>query len=181
MADIGTTSRSDRGYRMGSAVVTRTRGADRADRGASFIEVLVAVVLIGLSVVAVMAALRATVIATTLERDHAKAQQWLQAASEVVEDQNYGDCDTVPLSGSQIQTAYQTAVETFTTEPYGFTGGTITVSEPEVWDGSRFVSFASQSTCYDDVLLRQQRVTITVRSPDGDIIESVQVIKKDRV
>jgi hypothetical protein len=127
-----------------------------------------------------MTALRATVIATTLERDHAKAQQWLQAAAEVVEDQNYGDCDTVPLSGPQIQNGYQTAIEAFTTEPYGFTGGTITVSEPEAWDGSSFVDFSSQTTCYDDVLLRQQRVTITVQSPNGRIIEDVQVIKKDR-
>ena len=160
--------------------MARPIATDDSDRGATFIELLISIVLLGIAVVAVVTALQATVIATARERDHAKAQQWLQAAAEVVEDQNFGDCDTVPLSGPQIQNGYQIAVDTYTTEPYGFAGGTITVSEPEAWDGSRFVDFATQTTCYDDVLLRQQRVTITVQSPDGKITESVQVIKKDR-
>lgn len=139
-----------------------------------------AIVLLGIAVVAVLAALRVTVIGTKLERDHAKAQQWLQAAAEIIEDENYGECDTVPLSGAQIQARYQLAVEAYTTEPYGFVGGSILVSEPDVWDGSQFVDFATQTTCYDDVLLRQQRVELIVTAPDGDIIESVEIVKKDR-
>lgn len=156
-----------------AAVLTRNRGA-------SFIELLVAIVLLGLAVIATLAALRATIIGTKLERDHSKAQQWLQAAAEVIEDENYGDCDTVPLSGPQIRDAYQLAIDARAQEPYGFVGGSITVSIPDVWDGTLFVPFSSQTTCYDDVLLRQQRVEIVVRAPDGDIIETVQVIKRDR-
>ncbi|MDJ0770134.1 MAG: hypothetical protein QNJ12_15135 [Ilumatobacter sp.] len=156
------------------------RSRTRADSGATFVEILVAIVLTGLVVIATLAALRATIIGTRLERDHSKAQQWLQSAAEVIEDQNYGECDSVPLSGPQIQSNYQLAVDAEATRPFGFAGATMTVGIPDVWDGSQFVAFGSQTTCYDDVLLRQQRVQIEVTSSDGEIIESVQVIKRDR-
>lgn len=40
--------------------------------------------------------------------------------------------------------------------------------------------FGTQSQCYDDVLLRQQLITVTVRNAAGDIVESVDLVKRDR-
>lgn len=153
----------------------------------SFIEVLVSVVLLGTAVVATLTAVRATIIGTRIEQDHSKAQQWLQSAVGVIERENFADCDSVSLSGAAIRAAYKAAIDYDPTTnpdgakaPFGFEGGTIDVSEPLVWDGSGFVAFGTQTQCYDDVLLRQQLLTVTVRNADGDIVESVDLIKRDR-
>jgi len=52
------------------------------------------------------------------------------------------------------------------------------VSIPEVWDGSSYVAFDTQSACVDDNRLRQQLVTITVTAPDLELTENVQVVKR---
>lgn len=165
----------------------RQRARSRRDGGATFVELLVSLVLIGTAVVGSLTALRATIIASRLERDHSRAQQWLQSAIGVIERENFADCNTVSFDGPAIRAAYQMAVDYDDTTnpdgaktPFGFEGGTLTVSEPLVWDGTAFVPFGSQSQCYDDVLLRQQLITITVRNAGGDIIETVELIKRDR-
>lgn len=163
------------------------RTSARADEGVSFIELLVSIVLLGTAVVAALTAVRMTVIGSAIERDHSKAQQWLQSAVGVIEGENFADCNTVSVDGPAIRAAYQDAVDWDATTnpdgakpPFGFEGGTLTVSEPLVWDGSGFVAFNTQTQCYDDVLLRQQLVTITARDSDGDIVETVEMIKRDR-
>lgn len=156
--------------------------APRRDDGTTFIELLVSIVLIGTAVLAALAAVRATVIGTAIERDHSKAQQWLQAAAEVIEDVQYFDCNSPP-DGPTVRDYYQGEVDAKAAPPFGFEGGAadIAVSIPLVWDGTKYIPFASQpSACYDDFLLRQQLVTITVTSPGGDIVESVEIVKKDR-
>ena len=72
----------------------------RRDRGASYIELLVAIVLLGTVVVGVLAAVRATVIGTRVERDHSKAQQWLQSAVGVIEAQDFASCDPLVINGA---------------------------------------------------------------------------------
>jgi hypothetical protein len=52
------------------------------DRGVSYIEVLVSVVLLGTAVVAILAAVRATVIASRIDSEDAKAHAWAQAAAD---------------------------------------------------------------------------------------------------
>lgn len=159
----------------------------RRDTGATFVELLVSIVLIGTAVIGTLTALRATIIGTRIEQDHSKALQWLQSAVGVIERENFAECDSVSLDGDAIKAAYEAAIDYDPTTnpdgakpPFGFEGGTIEVSEPLVWDGSAFVPFGTQTECYDDVLLRQQLLTVTVRDADGDIVESVDLIKRDR-
>jgi hypothetical protein len=88
------------------------------------------------------------------------------------------------ITGANVRDTYQLAIEdpvAGAKRPEGFTGATIDVMIPRVWDGTRFVDFNTQSVCYDEYLLRQQLVTIQVTSPDGRIIESVEVVKRDQV
>jgi hypothetical protein len=143
--------------------------------------------LLGTAGIATLTALRATVIGTRIERDHSKAQQWLQSAAGIIEDVDFGDCASVSVSGDAIRDAYQAAIDydavtnpAGAKTPYGFDDGQVIVSVPEVWDGNAWVPFASQSQCLDDKLLRQQRVTIKVISPDGTITETVEVVKRDQ-
>jgi len=146
----------------------------------SYIEVMVAVVLLGTTVVAVLAATRATIIGSAVERDHAKAHQWLQSAIGVIEAYDFANCDTITVDGAEVEAVYDNAVNTLAERPDGFTGATIDVLTPKVWNGTNFVDFDSQSQCYDAFLLRQQLVEVVVTSPDGRIIENVEVVKRDQ-
>src|SRR5687767_10386953 len=82
----------------------------RRDKGVSFIELLIAVVLLGTTIVALLTAVRATVIGTRIERDHSKAHQWLESAVGVIEAYKFAVCDdTNPANGAVVQAAYQGA------------------------------------------------------------------------
>lgn len=151
------------------------RGASEpSDEGTSFIEVLIAVVLLGLMVVTTLAALRTTIIATAIERDHSKAHEWLQSASEILasEDIAWADCDT-PLTGAQIATTYQGALQAAT--------GVV----PEDWFPSQIsvvgdVRFAQPSGDYGAgcvAPIDRQLVTIRVTDTEGKIVEQVDVVK----
>lgn len=147
------------------------------DRGVSLVEILVAITLMGTVVAAVISSVFISVKATSYERDHAKAQQWLQSAVGVIEAVDYFECAD-PLNGALVQTAYQDAVDGGAQRPWQY-DGVLRVSLPEVWDGEKFVEFTEQNVCYDDIRLRQQRVTLEVNHPNG-VTESVQMIKVDR-
>jgi hypothetical protein len=168
-----------------TAVDLPHRDRPRRDPGISFIEVLVAIVLLGTVIVGVLAAVRTTIIGSTTERDHAKAHQWLQSAIGVIESYDFADCNLlVDVTGESVRAVYQAAIEhpvTGAKQPEGFAGAVIAVGVPRVWDGMRFVDFESQTVCYDQYLLRQQLVELTVTGPDGRIIESVEVVKRDQV
>ena len=147
------------------------------DGGASLVEILVAITLMGTVVAAVLSSVFVTVKATAYERDHAKAQQWLQSAIGVIEAVDYSECKTV-LLGTAVQLDYQNAASAGAQRPWLYEG-VLTVGVPEVWDGKKFVLFDTQSVCYDQSRLRQQRVRLTVSHPGG-VLESVEMIKVDR-
>ena len=145
------------------------------DSGVTFVEILISIVLLGTAVLTVLTAVRAIVIATAVERDHSKAHEWLQSASEVVANPAalvWLDCD-LPLDGAQIRNSYQASLQ----------GDSSIV--PQSWDASRIaipenVLFAGPSgdygsTCYPAI--DRQLITIEVSDPDGRIIERVQVVK----
>lgn len=163
------------------------------DGGASLVEILVAITLMGTVVAAVISSVFVTVKATAYERDHAKAQQWLQAAIGVIQAVQFSACDPVLINGTTVQKDYQDAVSVGKVDTNGDNKitpedgakppwkyeGVLTVGVPDVWDGAKFVPFSTQSVCYDQSRLRQQRVRLTVSHPGG-VLESVEMIKVDR-
>jgi len=125
--------------------------AGARDRGVSFIELLVAIVLLGIAVIAIIAAVRATVIAARIDTDQAKAQAWLSAAADDVDEAARVPCalpvgapsaaddpsDWIDNRGSAgvntpgtVWTEYQSIVAT-TPAPGGWAGATISVSSIE--------------------------------------------------
>lgn len=138
--------------------------------GFSFIEVLVSVVLLGTAVVATMVALRTTVIATATERDHARAHEWLQSASEIlVNDVPYEDCDA--QAAAAIGAAYQAALRAVPSiVPQDWNISQISVGAP---------TFALPSALYGAACaadIDRQLVTIEVTDTEGAIVESVDVV-----
>ena len=185
-------TRTDRAVPGHGRSTDRRRG-QRDDRGVSLIEILVGITLISTVVVAVISAVGMTVKVTAYERDHAKAQQWLQAAIGIIEAVDFASCDPAVINGTNVQQEYQAAVDVGRTDtngdgevddddgaqrPWQYEGQ-LTVEVPEVWDGSQFVPFDSQSVCYDQSRLRQQLVRMVVNHPNG-VVESVEMIKVDR-
>lgn len=160
----------------------------RRDRGVTFIEVLVAVVLLGTVGVGVLAALRVSVDATRLERDHARAYQWLQSANGVLQASPRVSCgytlpdDALYASGEEkVRLQYEDAIRSSVVNPPGWGDSQITVLAPvKVWDGSRYWDpAAAPKPCYDSDGYLLQLITLQVTSPDGDIIESIEVVKRD--
>jgi hypothetical protein len=79
------------------------------DRDLSFVELLVAIVLLGMGVVTTLVALRASTAATIIDREHAKAFEQLQAAADEVYNAPRVPCyapeDPVVEHGAAIATA----------------------------------------------------------------------------
>jgi Tfp pilus assembly protein PilX len=153
----------------------RSAVASRRDRGATFVELLVSIVLLGTVVVGVLTAVRASVIGSKLERDHAKAHQWLQSASENVRATQRWGCDT--YTEAQIRTHYQDIIRAAADNPSGWPDDRIVVVGPiKFWDGE---DYYPPPSCFDNAGTYLQLIEVQVTNADGDIIESVQVVKRD--
>jgi hypothetical protein len=152
--------------------------APACDSGVSLIEILVAVVLIGTAVLAVIGAVLISITGSKLERDHARAHQWLQSAIGVLQESPKLSCET--LTEEQIRLQYQTIIRSNPIiNPPGWADSQLDVVRPvKVWDGDAYVDpYSSAQPCYDAEGFRLQLITIQVQSPDGDIIETVEVVK----
>ena len=167
--------------RVDEATACRRRPShDRPpDTGTTFIEVLVALVLLGTIVVATLAGLRASIIGSQVDENNARGHAWLQAAADAIYATAYLACDANPVS--TIETAYQSAADT-ATRPAEWTPGSganvdVTSIEflsragtVESW-GSACASGASTSPLYP------QRVRIEVTGPDGSFTAQLELIK----
>lgn len=162
--------------------------ATNRDRGASLIEILVSVVLLGLVVVAVLGALRTSVIGTRVERDHAKAYQWLQSAQGVLHATERIGCEYDPAVHGQyvdgeekMRLRYQDLVRDDVVNPPGWADHQLTVLPPvRVWDGSHYWDpNEAPKPCFEEDGYFLQLITLQVTNPNGDIIETLQVVKRD--
>lgn len=154
--------------------VRRWRSGHRpTDRGSSLIEIVIAVVLLGLTVTAMLTTLTVTISASATERDHANAHAWLQTATDVLYGEERIDCGTVTTSNQAAVLASYRAVVKGTSNPENWDPSLIDIVPPVLfWNGDIY-----QSTCYTEENINLQLVTIEVRNPNGEIVESVQVVK----
>jgi hypothetical protein len=138
----------------------------------SFVEMLVAIVLLGTAVVGTLAAVRATIIGSSLEQEHARAHQWLQSASEVlVNDVPWQDCET--NTGAVLQGNYQSALRA-TPDIIPAAWINTQLSVPTV------VTFGQPDGTYGAAChpeIDRQLVRIQVVDSDNVIIETVDVVK----
>lgn len=159
-------------------VTDETIARTQRDSGLSLVEIIIAVVLLGSVVVATVQALGVTVEGTRLSRDRAKAHQWLQSATGVLRAVPRVGCD---LGEEYVRLQYQDAVRAEVVNPPAWEDSQLTILPPvKVWDGSQYWDPAvAPKPCYDSDGFRLQLITMQVTSPDGDIIETLQVVKDD--
>lgn len=162
---------------------TGTESTDRRDAGVSLIEVLVAIVLLGMVVTTILVSLRASTKASAIDRDHAIAFSWLQAASDEIYRGSRVPCDvaTDPIA---TYTSYAQAA----TRPPRWVSSPAHIEVTEVeylgrttpdadfeWDAS----FCFEGVGFEDSPLYTQRVTIQATSPDGDLVKTLQMVKNE--
>ncbi len=157
----------------GSAEVTTGDQRPR-DVGMSLVESLVSIVLVGTLAVAGMVTLRTTVIASTLDRDHANAHAWLQSASDVLYGAEREDCGTEAASREVDLRAVYDGIIQATDNPEGWPAENIYIVPPVMfWNGVDQYG----TTCYDDSGINLQLIKLEVRDPGGQIVESVEIVK----
>jgi hypothetical protein len=173
------------------------------DRGVTFVELLVAIVLLGTAVVGILAAVRATVLASHADGERAKGASLLQAASDAVHGEPRVSCavpDGVPVDAADspsdwidnkaaVRAAYEAALATVATGDWP--GATLSITSIEYLGAAGGSAFEwSDSHCYEGVQqigaavedfrlspLPSQKVTIEVTAPDGAVVESIQLVK----
>ncbi|MGH9133460.1 MAG: type IV pilus modification PilV family protein [Ilumatobacteraceae bacterium] len=158
------------------------RASRRRDSGLSFVEILIAIVLLGGVVSGSMVTLRATILSGTIQRDHANAHGWLQSASDVLYAHPKQACDpSSPDFGHQAIVDEYDAVIDAVANPQGWKDWQIRVVAPiKFWNSGQLdadpdVEFFFGSDC--DPSLTLQLIVIEVRSTNGKIIESVEIVK----
>ncbi len=149
------------------------------------------VVLLGTVVVATLGASFSSIIGTRLERDHAKSYQWLQSANGVLQATERVGCDHDPVNEAgdaafgngeeKMRLTYQDRLRSDVFNPADWDDKQLEVLYPvKIWDGTKYWEPASApKPCFDVDGFLLQLITLQVTSPDGDIIETIQVVKRD--
>ena len=154
--------------------MTAVRERAESDAGFTLIEVLIAMVILGIGFTALLAAMGVAFSGATSFRQQSDAGGVALSAAERVKGAAYVNCATT--------STYQSTARAIT---FPSTWGSaavaqlqVTVTSVQYWDGTKF---ASANACLDATssLLRLQLVTVQAVSPDTRAIESLIVVKRD--
>jgi type II secretory pathway pseudopilin PulG len=155
----------------------------RADEGASLVEILVTVVLIGGALVGVLVTMSTTVGSSGRNRDQVNALALLSSATDRIASRDIPRlaCTSTapgqpPTNLADIQSRYLAAAqEVINPNDAGWNAFTAaSIDSIEFWDGTGF-----QANCYEANGLGLQLVTVRITSPSGRTIETAQVVKGD--
>jgi prepilin-type N-terminal cleavage/methylation domain-containing protein len=132
------------------------------DAGFSLVEVLVAIVILGIAIVSLVSALAASIVSSDRHNQQAKVEAVLHSAIELVKlpvDPATDLPTHVPCAeASDYNSKAQEAAASV-----GWAPSAVQITDVKYWDGSGF-----GATCYDDTAhgnLALQKITITVTSP----------------
>lgn len=138
----------------------------RDEAGTTLVEVLMATAILGIGVVAIVAAMGTSIIGTDHHRKQAQAHTVLLSAADVVKSQSANPYQSCATSGSYAPGAGVTL-------PSGWTPAAISVQSVRYWDGS---AFAAACPSPDRKL---QLVEVQVATPDGRATESLTLVKRN--
>lgn len=142
---------------------------ERPDRGDTFVEILTAVVLLGIVIIPVFNAVISVVTSSTANRSTARAESALQDASDRINRSPLA-CDYSALAAVAAQAqGWSPSAATVVHQRY--------VPDPDPSVGGTWVSGA----CVDGVITPNmvQSITITITAPGSRAARSMQVVKSD--
>jgi prepilin-type N-terminal cleavage/methylation domain-containing protein len=148
-----------------------TRRTSPSDAGFSFVEIVVTIVLLGIIVVPIMAAVRATVRASSVSGEAARVETAIINAADRI-NRAPMSCDYTMYAQASVQTAGWEALQaSVSMRHYDLQSGALA---PESDGGCVPGTFVPS-----DGLV--QLVTITIVSPQHQIERHIQVVKSDAV
>ncbi|MEM1335128.1 MAG: prepilin-type N-terminal cleavage/methylation domain-containing protein [Actinomycetota bacterium] len=171
-------------------VEERSACARRRDAGFTLSEVLVAVALLGVSVVTIIGGVRAVVTASATSDEQAKVEAVLVSASDRLRAAEYIPCPDLDGDYGALTAAAASTV--------GWNADRVDVVRIQYWDptagsppGADAIdadgdwsptnSLSSPTGCQTDIGLTTartlQKLTIRVTSPDGSLARSIDVVK----
>jgi prepilin-type N-terminal cleavage/methylation domain-containing protein len=157
-------------------------GAPERDRGYTLIEMLIAILLMGSIVLAIIGGMWAVVRASSQSDSRAKSQAILGAAADSITNMQHWTCPEInnPYSGFAAKAA--TTV--------GWPASSVSVSDYQYWNPAKLPKAGwdldnsiqglgcnpEAGLSLDKTL---QKLTITVVSPDGKYTNSIDIVKAD--
>ena len=150
------------------------RAAIHRDEGFSLPEILVTIVIVGITFTAILGGLMTSIRVSDLQRAEATADAVARSAAELVKDSiknpyvNCAGAGAYSLAGLTPQPGYSA-----------------TITSVEYWDGAAPAATGTytlashiQSTCPGSGDSGLQRITIVATSSDGQAAETVQIMKR---
>jgi len=145
------------------------------DAGTTLIEILMAVILVGIAFVALLAGLSTVALGSDIHRQQADAEVVLTSAAEHLKAPEvlHQPC------AEPDNPIYLAAARSAVVPPgWDLPTSTINILAVHYWDGS---DFAEDNLCYDTPafgnLLTLQEITLEVRSPDERAVESITIVQ----
>ena len=160
------------------------RSAPGRDAGVSLVEIVIAVVLMGLVLVGTMSLLTGTIGASRIDRDHSNAHAWLQTASDMLYAREPEHCDSTLTTAADIEARRQAIMAEYrdtiqeTENPEHWPQSNIQVVDLRFWHYARDPSTngVDEGWVADRCTTKLQLVKLRVRDVSGEIIEEVEVI-----
>ena len=153
--------------------MTRVSGDD----GYTLVEVLVAIVIMGVAFVSLLGALRMSIIGSDYHKQQSQVEAVLGSAAENVKAVAHVACAQA-TEPTYIAAAQAAATAT----PPGWAAAQVQITDIKWWDGTTFnAPAAGNANCYDDAAhhnLGLQLITITVTNPGTRATQSMSVEKR---
>lgn len=150
------------------------RHGQHVDRGASLIEIVIAVSLLGVVVAAILTATATGIKVSSVDRAAAQVETAIVNASDRV-NRAPKRCDYTIYAQAAVQTQGWDANRVSLFQEYYVPGPNAGTSG--TWHSGSQASPACPGPAPDDLLV--QRITLSITSPNGDVRRSIQVVKSD--
>ena len=146
------------------------RSSYRSEQGASLIEALVAVILLGSVVVGVLGAMAASISTSDYHRKRSEVESVLVSAAERIKETPPVVCAKTSDGSAD---AYLAAARRAATAE-GWSGSAVQITSITYWDGAAY-----GATCYDNATnkLPLQRITVEVTHPSGRARQQLELVK----
>ena len=180
------TSRSRRRLHPDQRDAPRSTCSSRSDSGSSMIEVLIAVVLLGMVVAAVFGGLSLSIGLSSRTTSRAKSEALIASASDRLAAAAYIACPATSGPTSYLPTVQAAA------SAVGWPASTVQITKIEYWQPTSASAGSWSSTsglsageCSSPGSLTTtrtlQRLTLSVRSPDSRYTRTLEVVKTNVV
>jgi prepilin-type N-terminal cleavage/methylation domain-containing protein len=139
----------------------------RSDAGFSLVEILVTIVIVGMTFTAILGGILASITASGLQRKQATADSLVRSAAELVKDSVSNPYSNCAGTGKYVLTGLSVP-----------TGYSVSVTGVKYWSGNpqQLKPVPFNSSCPSDNGMQQ--ITIVATSSDGQAAETVQVVKR---